>query len=114
MFQFPSLGLIPKKEPNSFRRIHHIPYPEIFSLNDETDKALSPVNYSSLEEAVASCIAKANIKSAFRLMPINTAGFNSLGIQFNGMPYFDKCLPMGFASAITFEYQGYLLFVFVK
>lgn len=41
-------------------------------------------------------MAKTDIKSAFRLLPINPSGFNSLGFQFNNKYYFNMCLPMGF------------------
>lgn len=48
--------------------------------------------------------AKADIKSAFRLLPIDPAGFNSLGFQFDNQFYFDRCLPMGFTlSCFYFE-----------
>lgn len=47
-------------------------------------------------------MAKTDIKAAFRLLPIDPVGFNSLGFQFDG--YFDMCLPMGFTlSCYYFE-----------
>lgn len=42
-------------------------------------------------------IAKADIKSAFRLSPINPGDLHSLGFQFESEFFFAKCLPMGFA-----------------
>lgn len=65
-----------------------------------------------MEEAVAlirmfgygALIPKADVKSSFRLLPVNPAGFNSLGIYFDGGFYFDKCLSMGFTlSCYYFE-----------
>lgn len=47
-------------------------------------------------------MAKADIKSAFRLLPIHPSGFNSLGFQFNNQFFFDKCLPMGFTLSCYF------------
>lgn len=49
-------------------------------------------------------MAKADIKSAFRLLPIHPSGFNSLGFHFDNQYFFDKCLPMGFTlSCFYFE-----------
>lgn len=62
------------------------------------------MEYSSFDDALEllkkyghrALLAKADIKSAFRLFPIDPSGFNSMGFQFNGNYYFDKCLQMGF------------------
>lgn len=40
-------------------------------------------------------MAKADIQSAFRLLPIHPLGFNSLGFHFDGQIFIDKFLPMG-------------------
>jgi hypothetical protein len=40
-------------------------------------------------------LAKIDIKSAFRLLIVNPADFDLLGIKFDNMYYIDKCLPMG-------------------
>lgn len=102
-FRISPLGIIPKKEPNSFRMIHHLSYPFGSSLNDDIDAALCSVSYSSFDDALtkirklghSALLAKADIKSAFRLLPIHPTAFNSLGFYFNNSYYFDKCLPMG-------------------
>ena len=36
-----------------------------------------------------------DIKSAFRLLPVHPADYELLGFTFEGMYYYDKCLPMG-------------------
>lgn len=46
------LGLVPKKEPNSYRLIHHLSYPKGSSLNDEIDNSLSSVTYASFDDAI--------------------------------------------------------------
>lgn len=61
------------------------------------------MTYTSFEDALeklkslgkGALMAKANVKSAFRLLPINPGCFNSLGFFFKNSFYFDKCLPMG-------------------
>jgi hypothetical protein len=40
-------------------------------------------------------LAKADIKSAFRLLKVAPSDFDQLGFRFEGKYYFDKCLPMG-------------------
>ena len=40
-------------------------------------------------------IGKMDIKSAFRLLSINPADFDLLGIKIAQKYYIDKCLPMG-------------------
>lgn len=39
-FTLSPLGLVPKKEPNSYRLIHNLSYPEKNSLNDLTNQIL--------------------------------------------------------------------------
>lgn len=111
-FRLSPLSLVPKKEPNSFRLIHNLSFPLKNSLNDLTDKSNASVQYASFDDALnllrfygrGALMAKADIKSAFRLLPINPLGFNSLGFQFDNNYYFDKCLPMGFTlSCYYFE-----------
>ena len=49
-------------------------------------------------------LAKMDIKSAFRLLPIHPSDFELLGIKLNDKFYFDKCLPMGCSiSCALFE-----------
>ena len=40
-------------------------------------------------------LGKMDIKSAFRLVPVNPADFDLLGFAIDGQFYIDKCLPMG-------------------
>jgi hypothetical protein len=40
-------------------------------------------------------LAKADIKSAFQLLPVSPLDYELLGFTFDGMFYFDKCMPMG-------------------
>lgn len=111
-FRISPLGIVPKKEPNEFRLIHHLSFPKDYSLNDQVDGSSASVGFSSFDDAVvllrrfgSHCLmGKADIKAAFRLLSVHPDGFNSLGFQFDGLFYFDRCLPMGFSlSCFYFE-----------
>ena len=97
------IGLVPKHEPNTFRLIHHLSFPAGESINDFIDKDLCTVRYASFDRAVdlvmqagdGAWLAKSDIKSAFRLIPVAPSDYELLGFKFGGQYYFDKCLPMG-------------------
>lgn len=117
-FRISPLGIVPKKEKNSFRLIHHLSFPMGQSLNNQINNSLSSVTYASFEDALSklrylgkgTLMAKADIKLAFRLLPINPACFNSLGFFFNNQFYFDKCLPMG-CSLSCFYFESFSSFL---
>ena len=49
-------------------------------------------------------LAKTDIKSAFRLLPVAPSDYELLGFQFQNMYYYDMCLPMGCSiSCALFE-----------
>ena len=49
-------------------------------------------------------LAKTDIKNAFRIIPIRPEDHYLLGMKWQGMYYYDRCLPMGAASSCkTFE-----------
>ncbi|XP_075208100.1 uncharacterized protein LOC142312998 [Anomaloglossus baeobatrachus] len=81
-FRISPLGIVPKKEPGTFRVIHHLSYPKDFSLNDEVDTDLASVHYASFDMAVEllrtfgskALLAKTDIKSAFRILPVDPDG----------------------------------------
>ena len=97
------LGVVPKKDPGSFRLIHHLSHPHGLSVNDGIDRELCKVSYASFDYAISlvqkvgptAYLAKADIKSAFRLLPIHPSDFHLLGFKFEGGFYYDRCLPMG-------------------
>lgn len=102
-FHISPLGVVPKRKSNEFCIIHHLLFPKGDSLNDELDDALCSVSYSTFEGVVVkirsygpgALLAKADIKSAFRLLPISLLAFNALGFYFDECYFFDKSLPMG-------------------
>lgn len=97
------IGIVPKKEINEFRLIHHLSYPDGASINDFIPDELCSVSYTTVDDAIKqikklgkSCLlAKTDIASAFRILPVHPNDHELLGIQFNGDFYYDKCLPMG-------------------
>ena len=109
-FRISPLGVVPKREQNTYRIIHHLSFPKGDSLNDEIDVELCSVTYATFEEAIVkirqcgpgALLAKADIKSAFRLLPIAPEAFNSLGFYFDGAYFFDRCLPMGCSVSCSY------------
>jgi len=111
-FRISPLGLVPKKVPGEFRLIHHLSYPKGSSVNDGISADDSTVQYSRVDDAVrlirkagrGSYLAKTDIKSAFRIIPIRPADYCLLGMQWRGSYFYDRCMPMGCASSCqTFE-----------
>ena len=74
------IGLVhvPKWEPNSFCLIQHLSFPACNFINSHINRDLCTVHYASLDAAVVlariaghgAWLAKADVKSAFRLLPI--------------------------------------------
>ena len=49
-------------------------------------------------------LAKTDVKNAFRLIPIRPEDYDLLGIHWQGLYYYDRCMPMGGSSSCrTFE-----------
>ncbi|XP_061196003.1 uncharacterized protein LOC133204281 [Saccostrea echinata] len=115
--QVSPLGLVPKKD-GDYRLIHHLLYPESASINDFIDTEQSSVTYSTIDDAAAiiaklgrgAFLAKSDIKSAFRLLPVNSTDFDLLGYHFNDGFYYDKILPFGckISFAIWDRFAGFL------
>ena len=106
------IGLVPKSEPGKFRLIQHLSHPEGNSINDGIDPDMSTVKYASFDVAVrlvvcvgrGALMSKADIESAFRLLPIHPDDFQLLGIKVQEKYFFDKALPMGAScSPLLFE-----------
>lgn len=101
------LGVVPKKIPGEFRIIHHLSYPEGYSVNDFIPPEAATVQYASISDAISlaktigrGCfMAKTDIKSAFRIIPIHPHDYHLLGFSLNNSFYFDRTLPMGCSSS---------------
>ena len=83
--------------------IHNLSWPEGMSVNDFISKDDCRVQFASVDASMALMrsfgadaeLAKCDIKSAFRLLPVHPADFSLLGISFEGKVFVDKVLPMG-------------------
>ena len=78
-----------------------------YSVNDGIPKSLCSLKYVTIDEVIKGIIqlgrgtllAKIDIKSAFRLLPVHPADRHMLGMRWNGDIYIDTCLPFGLRSA---------------
>lgn len=84
VFQISPLGLVPKKTEGEFRLIHHLPFPNGFSLNDGI-----PLDYTSVSDATVAAairvmksvgqgcfLAKTDIKNAFQIILIRPQDYS--------------------------------------
>ena len=77
------------------------------SVNSGIPEEFSSVKYQSVQDDIDiildlgpnTFMAKSDIKSAFRLIPIHPTDYRLFGFKFDGKFYFDKCLEMGCASS---------------
>lgn len=111
-FRLSPLGVVPKKVPGEFRMIHHLSVPSGSSVNDGILSANTSVQYATIADAIslikqcgkAGFLANTDIKDAFRIIPIQPSDYPLLGMKWNGLYYYDCCMPMGCSSSCkTFE-----------
>ncbi|RLJ22836.1 hypothetical protein DJ031_00175 [bacterium endosymbiont of Escarpia laminata] len=103
------LGVVPKKAAGEFRMIHHLSYPEGSSVNDFIPKEFSSVRYATIYDAIEFIkhsprlvyMAKVDIESAFRIIPIAPADRPLLGFRWRGQFFMDAVLPMGCSSSCS-------------
>ena len=101
-------GVIPKKhQPGKWRLITDLSYPEGASVNDSIDPLLCSLKYITVEQVArkaiclgkGSLIAKIDIKSAYRLIPVSPQDRHYQGMQWKDKVYIDGMLPFGLRSA---------------
>ena len=111
-FRVSPLGVVPKKSPGEYRLIHHLSFSRGVSVNDGISTEDSFVQYARVDDAVTmikqlrqGCfLAKTDVKSAFRIIPILPRDYDLLGIFWQGKYYYDRVILMGCASSCrTFE-----------
>ena len=98
-------GVIPKS--NKWRLIVDLSHPKGKSVNDGIRKDLCSMSYISVDDAIqqivtlgqGTLLAKIDIKSAFRLIPVHPADRHLLAMEWQGTVYIDTCLPFGLRSA---------------
>ncbi len=101
-------GLIPKGHgTGKFRLIMDLSYPHGASVNDGIDPALTSLSYTSMNSAAqrmqqlgkGSLLAKMDIESAYRLVPIHPQDRILQVVEWEGEIYVDPMLPFGLRSA---------------
>ena len=106
--QISRFGVIPKShQPNKWRLIIDLSHPQGHSINDYIPKPLCSLSYITVDDAINAImrfgphtlLAKVDIKSAFRLLPIHPADRNLLAMKWDNKIYIDGCLPFGLRSA---------------
>ena len=101
------IGVVPKRTPGAFRVIVDLSSPKGHSVNDNLCRHLTHVAYSSVEDAALAMyslglnteLAKIDVRSAYRIIPIHPSERVFLGIQWQGDVFIDCQLPFGLASA---------------
>ena len=106
--QISRFGVIPKRhQPNKWRLIVDLSHPPGYCVNDCIPKALCSLIYITVDHAIYSIVqsgpntllAKIDIKSAFRLIPVHPADRHLLAMRWRDKSYIDGCLPFGLRSA---------------
>ena len=102
------VGVVPKGHtPGKWRMITDLSFPEGLSINDGVESALCSLEYTSVDrvaEVVAklglgTLMAKIDIKSAYRMIPVHPADRPLLGWRWEGQIFVDSALPFGLCSA---------------
>lgn len=87
--------------------IMHLSAPVGRSVSDGIHPDDFSLHYSSVDDAVAillhlgkgTLMAKIDLKSAFRTIPVHRTDWDLLGMRWRGQYYVDTCLPFGLRSA---------------
>ena len=106
--QISPLGIIPKKNrPNKWRLITDLSSPEGGSVNDGIEREWSTLEYVSIDHLShiissvgrGAFLVKADIKEAYRIVPVHQDDQRLLGVSWNSHIYIDTRLPFGLRSA---------------
>ena len=107
-WQCSKFGVIPKKhQPGEWRLILDLSAPQGGSINDGISKQHSSLQYVSVLDMAkqvyhfgkGALMAKSDIKSAFRIVPVHPEDRLLLGVQWDNRFYVDTVLPFGLRSA---------------
>ena len=106
--QISRFGVILKHhKPDSWRLIIDLSHPHDHSINDGIPPSLCSIRYITIDDAInqilslgrGTMMAKIDIKSAFRLLPVHPAVRHLLMMNWNNSVYIDLCIPFGLRSA---------------
>lgn len=102
------MGIIPKPhQPGKWRLIINLSAPQGASVNDMIPPELCSPRYPRLDEVAAiimslgpgTLLAKLDLESAYRLVPIHPRDRSLLAVKWEGGVYMDGSLPFGLRSA---------------
>ena len=101
------VGVVPKKHSSDWRTIYHLSYPQGDSINDHIPKDPFSLSYVRVDDAISiiqslgkgAFMAKTDLKSAFRLIPVHPDDWNLLGIYWQSRYFVDMYLPFGLRSS---------------
>lgn len=102
------LAIREKSTPGQYRLLHNLSYPyDSQSVNYNIPKNEATCQYITVRDIMdvarkigkKGWMAKADIKDAFRLLPLNPEVYHLMGFSWKGKYYYDKCLPMGCSSS---------------
>ena len=112
-------GVIPKKgKAGRWRLIVDLSAPDGGSVNDGISAELASLSYMSVDDVMrevlrrgrGTLMAKADIKQAYRNLPVHPVDRELLGVQWRDRLFVDCCLPFGLRSApLLFTVTGDLL-----
>lgn len=105
--QVSRFGVIPKAELGSWRLILDLSSPEGQSVNDGINSESCSLSYVTVDDAAkaimamgeGAMLAKVDIKSAYRIIPVHSEDRPLLGMMWRGALYVDSALPFGLRSA---------------
>ena len=112
------VGMVPKKHTSAMRCITHLSHPLGKSVNSYIAPEDAETHYQSFQDALqlvasqgkGSFMAKEDIKSAFRNIPMQFSDLNLLGICVQGQYFIDCALPFGASiSCAIFEQVATLI-----
>ena len=108
-FKVSSIGLVPKKYWDKFCTIFHLSFPKsgVTSINNSISKEDFSLNYITIDTAIEGILAngrgcflaKTDVDSVFRLIPLRSCDYEFFDMQWEGKFYYDKVLPFGLRSA---------------
>ena len=105
--QVSPFGVIPKSEPGKWRLILDLSSPQGQSVNDGISKELCSLSYVSVDDVATKVVgagrgalmAKCDLKSAYRHVPVHPEDRWLLGMELDGRLFVDTTLPFGLRSA---------------
>lgn len=93
--------------------ITHLSAPRGESVNDYISKDDFSLQYTSVDKAIqmaltlgkGALLAKVDLKTAFRMVPVRPQDWELLGIRWRDRYYVDTCLPFGLRSAAPYLFN---------